>query len=185
VRAIPVPDPPLEDGSVRVRGWRPADLWARVDAWRDESVMRFMLQPAPDEPSVEAAGDWLDVRERRRERGEALFLVVADSDDCVLGCVWLWNVDLANGRGEVGYWLLRRARGRGAATRAVRLLVGYAFGPLGLQRLELFTLLGNVASERVAERAGFVREGVLRSYRRGPHGRVDVTAFALLAGSAE
>jgi RimJ/RimL family protein N-acetyltransferase len=185
VTAIPLPEPPLEDGVVRVRGWRPDDLWARVDAWRDDSLMRFMLQPAPAAPSVAAAADWLDVRERRRERGEALFLVVADpEDDGALGCVWLWNVDLVNGRGEVGYWLLRDARGRGAATRAVRMLVGYAFGPLGLERLELFTLPGNVASERVAERAGFVREGVLRSYRRGPSGRVDVTAFALLAGEA-
>jgi RimJ/RimL family protein N-acetyltransferase len=179
--AIPVPEPPLEDGVVRVRGWRRDDLRARVDAWRDESLMRFMLQPAPATPSVEAAADWLDVRERRREHGEALFLVVADAaDDRVLGCVWLWNVDLLNGRGEVGYWLLKPARGRGAATRAVRLLVDYAFGALGLERLELFTLPGNTASERVAERAGFAREGVLRSYRRGPSGRVDVTAFALL-----
>ena len=69
------------------------------------------------------------MRERRRERGEALFLVVADlEDDRALGAVWLWNVDVLNGRGEVGYWLLREARGRGAATRAVRLVVGYAFG---------------------------------------------------------
>ena len=180
--SLPVPEPPLEDGVVRVRGWRSDDLWARVEAWRDESLMRFMLQPAPSEPSIEEAAAWLDVRERRREHGEALFLVVAASeDDRALGSVWLWNVDVLNGRGEVGYWLLRDARGRGAATRAVRLLVGYAFGQLGLERLELFTLIGNVASERVAERAGFVREGVLRSYRRGPRGRVDVTAFSLLA----
>jgi RimJ/RimL family protein N-acetyltransferase len=185
VRAIPVPEPPLEDGVVRVRGWRPDDLWARVEAWEDESLMRFMLQPAPAEPSIEEAAAWLDARERRRELGEALFLVVADlADDGALGCVWLWNVDVFNGRGEVGYWLLGRARGRGAATRAVRLLVSYAFGVVGLERLDLFTLLENAASERVAERAGFVREGVLRSYRRGPSGRVDVTGFALLADEA-
>lgn len=182
MRALDVPEPPLEDGVVRVRGWRAGDLWARVDAWRDDSLMRFMLQPAPAQPSVAEAAAWLDMRERRRERGEALFLVVAaHEDDRALGSVWLWNVDVLNGRGEVGYWLLRDARGRGAATRAVRLLVGYAFGQLGLERLELFTLPDNVASERVAERAGFQREGVLRSYRRGPRGRVDVTAFSLLA----
>ena len=183
--ALPVPEPPLEDGVVRVRGWRPTDLWARVEGWQDESLMRFMLQPAPAVPSIDAAADWLAVRERRREVGEALFLVVADPEnDRALGAVWLWNVDVLNGRGEVGYWLLREARGRGAATRAVRLVVGYAFGRLGLERLELFTLPGNEASERVAERAGFVREGVLRSYRRAPGGRVDVTAFSLLAREA-
>jgi RimJ/RimL family protein N-acetyltransferase len=183
VTELAVPEPPLEDGVVRVRGWRGDDLWARVEAWRDPSLMRFMLQPAPPEPSVVEAAAWLDARELRRQRGEALYLVVASpDDDRALGAVWLWNVDLLNGRGEVGYWLLRDARGRGAATRAVVLVVGYAFGRLGLQRLELFTLPGNTASERVAERAGFVREGVLRSYRRGPHGHVDVTVFSRLAG---
>ena len=180
--ALPLPEPPLEDGVVRVRAWRPDDLWARVAAWRDPSLMRFMLQPAPAEPSVEAAAAWLDVRERRRRQGVALFLVVAAvADDRACGSVWLWNVDAANRRGEVGYWLLREARGLGLATRAVRLVCAYAFARLGLERLELFTLPGNVASERVAERAGFRREGMLRSYRRTPSGRVDVVAFSLLA----
>jgi RimJ/RimL family protein N-acetyltransferase len=185
VSALPLPEPPLEDGVVRVRGWRPDDLWARVEAWRDPSLMRFMLQPAPPEPSVEEAAAWLDLRERRRRQGEALFLVVADaSDDRACGSVWLWNVDATNRRGEVGYWLLRAARGRGLATRAVRLVCAYAFERLGLERLELFTLPGNAASERVAERAGFQREALLRAYRRAPSGRVDVTAFSLLAEDA-
>jgi ribosomal-protein-alanine N-acetyltransferase len=182
VSALPLPEPPLEDGVVRVRGWRADDRWARVDAWRDPSLMRFMLQPAPPEPSVEEAAAWLDLRERRRRQGEALFLVVADaSDDRACGSVWLWNVDATNRRGEVGYWLLREARGRGLATRAVQLVCEYAFDRLELERLELFTLPGNAASERVAERAGFQREGLLRAYRRAPSGRVDVTAFSLLA----
>jgi [ribosomal protein S5]-alanine N-acetyltransferase len=185
VSALPLPEPPLEDGVVRVRGWRPDDLWARVEAWRDPSLMRFMLQPAPAEPSVDDAAAWLAVRERRREQGEALFLVVAEvADDRACGSVWLWNVDAANRRGEVGYWLLREARGRGLATRAVRLVCAYAFEKLRLERLELFTLPGNAASERVAERAGFQREGMLRAYRRAPSGRVDVTAFSLLAEDA-
>jgi RimJ/RimL family protein N-acetyltransferase len=186
VSTLPLPEPPLEDGVVRVRGWRPDDLWARVEAWRDPSLMRFMLQPAPAEPSVEEAAAWLDVRERRRQDGEALFLVVAAAeDDRACGCVWLWNVDAAKGQGEVGYWLLRAARGRGLATRGVRLVCAYAFEQLGLERLELFTLPGNSASERVAERAGFQREGVLRAYRRAPSGPVDVTAFSLLAPTAK
>lgn len=184
--ALPVPEPPLEDGVVRVRGWRQDDLWARVEAWRDPSLMRFMLQPAPTVPSLEEAAAWLEARERRRQRGEALYLVVASlEDDRALGAVWLWNVDALHERGEIGYWLLREARGRGAATRAVRLVVGYAFEQLALERLELFTLPENVASERVAERAGFVREGLLRSYRRGPYGRVDVTVFSLLVPEAK
>ena len=179
--AVPVPEPPLEDDAVRVRAWRADDLRARVDAWRDPELMRFMLQAAPPEPSLAAAREWLALRERRRERGDALFLVIADrSSDRALGSVWLWQLNRNELRAEIGYWLLREARGRGAATRAVRLVSRYAFGRLGLERLDLFTLPDNDGSRRVAERAGFNEEGLLRAYRRRGDERVDMVVYGLV-----
>ena len=181
VPPLPVPDPPLADGPTRVRGWRDEDLAARVEAWRDPGLMRFMLQQAPAEPSLEDAAEWLAVREGRRESGQALFLVVAERDsDEAVGAVWLWNVSLAEGCGEVGYWLLEHGRGRGHATRAVRLLVAYAFDRLGLERIELLTLPDNEPSKRVAERAGFQSEGLLRSYRRGGDRRAHMLIYSRL-----
>lgn len=184
MRSLPQPLPPLEDGVVRLRAWREDDLWARVAAWRDQGLMRFMLQPAPRRPTLAAARDWVEERERRRRAGEALFLVVVGAaDDRALGSVWLASVDLEQRRGELGYWLLEHARGRGLAARAVRLLCHYGFAALRLERIELFTELENDASQRLAERAGFEREGLLRGYRRRPDGsRVDLVAYALLAG---
>jgi len=64
----------------------------------------------------------------------------------------------------MGYWLTERARGRGIATDAVRLLAGWAFGVLRLDRLELMIHPENTASQPVAERCGFTREGFLRSH---------------------
>jgi RimJ/RimL family protein N-acetyltransferase len=86
------------------------------------------------------------------------------------------------GRGEVGYWLGGRARGRGHATRAVRLICTWGFETLGLERIELQAAVDNPASQRVAERAGFTREAVLRS-RWATFGgeRHDMVCFGLLA----
>ncbi len=87
--------------------------------------------------------------------------------------------------GEVGYWLAAPARGRGVATRAVRLLCAWAFEELSLARIQLHTLPGNVASERLAERAGFTREGLLRSFAEMKGRRVDINMFSLLPGELE
>jgi len=63
---------------------------------------------------------------------------------------------------EVGYWLSSQARGRGVATRAVQLVCSYAFDVLRLQRVEWQAMVGNHASRKVAQRAGFRFEGTLR-----------------------
>ncbi len=75
------------------------------------------------------------------------------------------------GLAEVGYWLRREARGRGVATTAVRLVAAWAFGELGVGRLNLQTAPENLASQRVAERAGFAREGLLRAWLPTADGR--------------
>jgi RimJ/RimL family protein N-acetyltransferase len=84
---------------------------------------------------------------------------------------------------EIGYWLFRDARGRGVATRAVLAAADWAFSN-GVYRLEAVVRTGNTASERVLERAGFAREGVMRRYLRYRDGRADATRFARLADDA-
>jgi RimJ/RimL family protein N-acetyltransferase len=85
--------------------------------------------------------------------------------------------------GQIGYWCARRARGRGITTHALRLLCRYAFEELSLERLELITDPENLVSQRVAERAGFKREGILRSHLPHADGRRrDSVMFSLLPG---
>ena len=82
---------------------------------------------------------------------------------------------------EIGYWLFPRARGRGIAAKVARALAEYAF-TLGIQRVAAYVEVGNVPSERVLERAGFTREGVIRSLPKSDGRRVDKTIFSLLPG---
>ena len=82
-----------------------------------------------------------------------------------------------------GTGLPRRPRGRGICTRALRLLSRHALEELELQRVDLITDPDNVASQRVAEKVGFRREGVLRAHLRHPDGRIrDSVMFSLLPG---
>jgi RimJ/RimL family protein N-acetyltransferase len=122
--------------------------------------------------------------ERARQRGEQVsFALVEPLDDgVVLGGASLNEVDLACGRAAVGYWLAPQTRGRGVASHTVRLLAHWAFADLGLARVELTCGPDNRASQRVAERCGFVREGVLRSHMPFKGGRRDTVMFSLLSG---
>ena len=87
---------------------------------------------------------------------------------------------MGRGVAETGYWIGPADRGRGYVTEALLAVAAYAF-EAGLYRLELLAATGNVASQRVAERAGFTREGVLREARPAPGGRrSDMVLFSLL-----
>ena len=85
--------------------------------------------------------------------------------------------------GHIGYWCAPEARARGITTRALRLVSRWGLEELGLGRVELITDPDNTASQRVAEKVGFRREGVLRSHLLHPDGRRrDSVMFSLLPG---
>ncbi|MGP7999114.1 MAG: GNAT family N-acetyltransferase [Streptosporangiaceae bacterium] len=98
----------------------------------------------------------------------------------LVGAVSLFIDDSARSA-EVGYWIDGGFEGHGLVTRAVSTALDHAFGPLGLQRVELRTTPANQRSRRVAERLGFTQEGVLRSAAAFPGGRQDELVYGLLA----
>ena len=84
-------------------------------------------------------------------------------------------------KATVGYWVAAASRGQGVCTRALRVLSRHALETLELQRVDLVTDPDNAASQRVAEKVGFRREGVLRAHLRHPDGRIrDSVMFSLL-----
>ena len=106
------------------------------------------------------------------------FAVVDAATDELLGSVG-FGLE-ADGRAGFGYWPRKEARGRDVASRALRLLTRWAVGEHALARLQLIVEPANVASQRVAEKAGFRREGLLRSYLELKGTRRDVYLYALL-----
>jgi RimJ/RimL family protein N-acetyltransferase len=173
------PDPPLGDDSVLLRTWVAEDAAAVTAACQDPEIPRWTVVPSPYTEAearafIGGCGDAIAA-------GLALDLAVTAADNGrLLGAVGVTSFDWANRRAEIGYWVAREARGRGVARRAVRLLSDWVLRDLAFERLELLAHPHNHASQRVAEAAGFTREGTLRLYRRRHGVREDLVMYSLL-----
>ena len=177
---IVLPGDPLVDGDTALRPWRDTDAAALVRACQDPEIARWTRVPSPYGESDAKA--YLMARYDAPFAGlSAPFAIIENDDESLVGSISLMRFAWPHARAEVGYWLSGEARGRGHATRAVRLLCAWGFRTLGLERIDLLAATGNLPSQQVAERAGFTREAVLRSYMEGTYERQDMVAFGLLA----
>jgi RimJ/RimL family protein N-acetyltransferase len=182
VTKIVLPGEQLVDGPTVLRPWRDSDVRAVAEACRDPEIARWTA--VPDNYSVSDARAFLLYRYDALLAGSTAPFAIVSPRDELLGSVALMRIAWEHRRGEVGYWLAGWARGEGHATRALRMICRWGFESLGLERIDLLAATGNGASQRVAERAGFVREAVLRSYMRGKTGQQDMVAHGLLASEA-
>lgn len=171
---IDPPFPPLEDGVVALRPFEASDAPAVAEACRDAEIVRWTTQ-IPEGYTEENARGWIASTADGWDRGCADFAVIDTSTGRLAGAVGL----MAHSAwvGEVGYWAAPAARNSGLTTRAVRLVSDWGHS-LGLVRMQLCTLPGNRASERVAEKAGYTPEGTLRSYANQRGDLRDVTIWA-------
>jgi RimJ/RimL family protein N-acetyltransferase len=183
MRSIPLPDPPLTDGEIQLRAWERRDAAAVTAACQDPEIPRWTV--VPYHYTERHARDFINGTAADLASGRELALAIVDSDDRLAGAVGLANFDWPDLKGEIGYWVAAEARGRSLGTRATRLLAVWAIEQLGLERVELLVNPRNEASQRLAERAGFTREGTLRRYRRRHGVREDLVMFSLLAEDLE
>jgi RimJ/RimL family protein N-acetyltransferase len=173
---LTVPD--LDDGVVRLRPPVPADVDSVVTVCQDEDAARFTTIPWPYERHH--AVEWIEESARCWADGvRASFVVVDTATAEVVGNLGLVRLEPARSVAEVGYLVKRTERGRGFATRAVKLVVPWVLRDLGYRRLELQTDVRNVASQRVAEKAGFRREGEVEPPERCRDRSERMVMFAL------
>jgi RimJ/RimL family protein N-acetyltransferase len=152
--ALPVPTGPLRSGNVALRAWEPDDAEWYVTA-RDGEVFRWTTEPSGLSVELVRAV----IRENRRAPAWIGLAITDEPTGRLLGNIAL-RPSACPETAEIMYWLAADARGRGAATLAVRALCAWAFATLGLERVTLRTHAGNVASQGVARRAGFRQRGV-------------------------
>jgi RimJ/RimL family protein N-acetyltransferase len=160
--------PALSDGEVTVRGLRETDIPAIVAACQDPEIPRWTRVPSPY--TREDAKRFLAIAAAEAAAGEGIALALADAGDRLVGTIGLMELD-GRGSGEIGYWTAAEARGRGLTTRAVVLLRDWAHDALGLTTIEILSHRDNRPSQVVAERAGFVDTGEVRTVPRMPPGR--------------
>ena len=154
----------------RLRPWMP---WALAETSPDESeatVRRMHAQFAAREDLA------LLIFERAAGGAEGEYV----------GGTGLHRIDWKVPRFDIGYWCRTRFEGRGLVAEAVRALARMAFDQLAAARVEIRMDDRNVASRRVAERAGFSFEGVLRRELRANDGRLrDTRVYARVRGIEE
>ena len=169
----------LKTKGLILRPWELDDAPAIVDACRDPEIPRW-LPMVPSPYGEEDAQSFIGLAHDNWERGEVYNFAIVDAGNRRLaGSIAVRIRPFSTG--VFGYWVAREARGRGVATEALLTICRWSVDTLDMKRLELLTDPDNLASQRVAEKAGFQREGLLRSsleYRDGR--RRDSILFAAL-----
>ena len=183
------PAEPLRGLSVSADGLSARDILLRPPSVEHVDA----LLPAFADPELRDAGNLpafdrdgllasLDDMPSLAESGRLLALAALDAvTGEVVGAGMLHHLDTERRIVEIGYWVLPHARGRGAGTTIARMLAEHAFS-LGVERVAAYVNVGNTASDRVLERAGFTREGVVRSMPKPDGTRVNKTLYSLLPG---
>ena len=177
------PEPPLADEVVALRPWHVGDAPAVATAIHGDPEIASWLDQVPQPYGLDDAHAYIAACRGGWEDGTlASFAVLDPTGRRVLGSLGIRFADLPDGVAEAGYWVAREARGRGVATHALRLASRWLFRAAEVERLQLRADALNVPSQRVAEKAGFTREGVLRSLHYNPRlgRRVDFVMFSLL-----
>jgi RimJ/RimL family protein N-acetyltransferase len=176
---LSLPEEGITDGTVRLRMPVADDIDGLMPAFEDPVLREAgnlpeigrdeMLATLPHLPALAATGRLLP-------------MIAADArTDMVVGGGTLHHLDADRSIVEIGYWVLPAARRRRFAARIARMLAEHSFD-LGIERVAGYVNVGNRASERVLELAGFHREGVVRSLPVPNGSRVDKTLFSLLPG---
>ncbi|RJL22793.1 GNAT family N-acetyltransferase [Bailinhaonella thermotolerans] len=172
----------LTTGRLSLRPFEASDAGDVYDAVRgDAEIARWMAWAEGYTP--ESAREFCERLAHDRPGEQITFAIVPDEDGRLAGAIGL---TATGGPGnvptvEVGYWLAARCRGRGYVTEAVRAVCSYAFSG-GMERVVLQAAAGNAASQAVARRCGFTREGLLRRAGLVPGGVADMVLFGLLPG---
>lgn len=110
---------------------------------------------------ISEAQDWIHDQIRKFEARSEFHFAIESSDGAYLGGCGLGEIHALHRFANLGYWVRTSRAGRGVAPRAVGLLAEWAFSHTDLVRLEIVAAVRNERSQRVAEKAGASREGVL------------------------
>ncbi|TKV26367.1 GNAT family N-acetyltransferase [Arthrobacter sp. NamB2] len=171
----PAVDPAF--GNVTLRAFRLEDAGMAVDLSRDPYVSAtgtLTLNATADQ-----AQKWIRRQQTRYPEGVGFsFAVVDNTEGHCAGFTGLWVRELPAGRAQIGYGIALSFSGRGLASDALCAVTSFAWTLPELHRTELYIEPWNTASIRTAERAGYFREGLLRSHQEISGQRRDMLLYS-------
>jgi ribosomal-protein-alanine N-acetyltransferase len=176
----PAVDPSFGDATLRAFG--PKDASMALELSRDPYIPAMGTLPLNATP--DQAQQWIQRQQTRHTEGAGFsFAVVDTTKDHCAGFTGLWVREMHAGRAQIGYGITPSARGRHLASDALRAVTSFAWTIPELHRLELYIEPWNTASIRTAERAGYLREGLLRSHQEISGQRRDLLLYSSVRDS--
>ena len=143
----------------QLRPWRDGDQPALVRHANAREIWRNLRDRFPHPYTAEDADAWVETA----TRGDAIVdLAIAVAEEAVGGIGFVLQQDVERCSAEIGFWLGRAFWGRGIMTTAVRAATPHAFAACSLTRVFAVPFAHNHPSCRVLEKAGYLREGILR-----------------------
>jgi RimJ/RimL family protein N-acetyltransferase len=177
----PWPARPVACGPIVLRKFSYADVPMAIELSADPYVPAIGSLPA--NATRRQAQDWIDRQLGRLAEGRGFSFAIAEADtDRAVGGIGLWLIALPYGRATVGYSVVQSARGRGIASAALIAVTSFAWTIPGLHRIELYIEPWNAGSIGTAGRAGYQREGLLRSHQEIGGSRRDMLLYATIRG---
>ena len=172
---------PLTDGKITLRAPLLEDAQTHCDAVLESMAEAGRwLEWVHDGYTVEDSSAFIARAIAGHENGEMYEFLIFDAAGAFIGGCGLNRLDTRFLKSNLGYWVRSGANGRGVATAATGLVARFGFEQLALQRIEIIAATGNLASQRVAEKAGAQREGVLRNGIRYRGENIDAVCFSLI-----
>ena len=168
------------DQRIELRLLTAADVDDVTELIADATTLRYTRVPEP--PPEGFAQGWYERYEQGRATGSKEAFAIVGDDGAFLGLALAPAIDDEAAEAELGYIVAAHARGRGVASEALRQLSSWAFEDRGIQRAYLLIDVDNAASSKVAERAGYRFEGVMRSAYLKQGRRGDTQLWARLPG---
>jgi len=178
---VPFPTLTVSTPRMHVRPLAAADAEALAEIFADKQTQRWLPLPQPY-GQVDASAWCTQLADERRRSGSGdHYGMVRREDDRVVGCLWASRTDWTNLVTQIACAISPEARGFGMAAEAVDALAIALILEHGFGRVEVRLAPGNTSARRVAEKAGFTYEGLLRNAGRVPSGRVDLEVWSLVA----
>jgi RimJ/RimL family protein N-acetyltransferase len=179
----PVEQPTLtsqsELGAITLRPLREEDIDSIYQACQDPTISSFTRVPYPyDREMAEEFVRGCDISYRNHQG--IVFAIEVDSN--FAGTIGLHGIQLGDHCAEVGYWIEQTHRGRGLCTSALISLLDFSLNIMGFRRIEGMADYNNLASQRVMERSGMVRDALLRNRVTKPNGvQIDMVLFSIVS----
>jgi RimJ/RimL family protein N-acetyltransferase len=172
----------LTDGEIVVRAYRPDDITAVYEAARESIPELSRWMPwCHANYAIEETRSFILSRPEGWERDAEYGFGAFRRDGRFLGGVGMNFINRVHQVANLGYWVRSSETGRGVAARAARLVARFGIEELKFQRLEILAATGNLPSQRVAEKAGALKEAVLRQRLRLHGEPVDAVLYSLVA----